>query len=55
MIGAGVPAGTSSSERLLDARGIIAVGPTPEEFERMVRSDTQEVAKLVEAACVTID
>ena len=39
----------------LDARGLVAVGSTPEEFERMVRSDTQEMAKLVEADGITID
>jgi tripartite-type tricarboxylate transporter receptor subunit TctC len=39
----------------LDVRGLIAVGSSPEAFERMVRAEIQDMAKLVEAAGISID
>jgi tripartite-type tricarboxylate transporter receptor subunit TctC len=42
-------------KRQLDARQLVPVGSTPEEFDRLVRKEMQEMAKLVEAAGITLD
>lgn len=39
----------------LDARGLVAVGSSPQEFERMVRAEMQEMARLVEATGLSVD
>ncbi len=39
----------------LQARGLVAVGSTPEAFERLVRSEISDMARLVEATGIRVD
>ncbi|WP_186510749.1 Bug family tripartite tricarboxylate transporter substrate binding protein [Caenimonas sedimenti] len=46
---------TPELQRQLAARQLVAVGSSPEAFERLVRKEMQEMGKLVESAGIRID